>query len=85
MNCPPNASTNLNKQAYFKKGTYALSINPSDKYQFFGKPKRLIHFQNFMVDKLIHYSQINISIKLFYELSEPLKVTPNKSPNGQRS
>lgn len=69
-----------NPTLFYKKGTYAITINPTDKYQYYGKHDRLEKFKTFINEQLVHYPQYGIHYKLWIELSEP----KNKTVNGPR-
>ncbi len=63
------------KLFYVPNVMYSITINPSDKYQFLGKPERLIKFMNFMNENVISWNQIGINYELYFELSEPRNTT----------
>ncbi len=67
------------------KNTYEITINPSDKYQFFGKPRRYELFLT-MMDTFLKQSLDcwNIQYKLCVELSTPHINISMKTGNQSR-
>lgn len=51
--------------------TYAITIAPSDKYQWFGDPDRLLKQRNMVYEKMLLYTKLKIDFTLYSELSEP--------------
>ncbi len=75
-------STLKDIKVIYKSGhRYEITINPNDKHQFFGSPRRLEIFMTklhaLLVDALDNYKQ---EYKLFVELSEPHINVNSKSP-----
>lgn len=56
---------------FYEKGVYAITINPSDPYQFNGSADRLIKFRKAVHDKLCIMTPFGIEYFLYVELSEP--------------
>lgn len=56
---------------YQKHTWYTITINPSDDYQYFGKPDRMTKFKNFMYEQFLSWPQFGIHYYFNYELSEP--------------
>ena len=55
--------------SYFKvHDCYAFTLNPVDKYQFFGHKDRFRRFRNFVYEQFLSFSA---RYELFIELSEP--------------
>lgn len=73
----------LTPSNFLEKGYYAVTINPSDKHQYFGKNDRLKLFRNFLHEQLLQLSQWKIGYALCLELSEP-KSNSQCSKNGPR-
>ncbi len=71
----------LNMKTFYRLHTkYAVTITPSDTYQFNKKVDRLTKFINIMNEKFIHYPSIGIHYKFYIELSEPGEVYESKGP-----
>lgn len=73
----------LTPNNFLEKGYYAITINPSDKHQYFGKKDRIQLFRNFLHEQLLSLSQWRIGYSLCLELSEP-KSNSTASKNGPR-
>lgn len=56
---------------YRIKQPYSITINPMDKFQYLGKPNRIISFRNFIYEKLISWVDHDIDYYFKMELSEP--------------
>jgi len=65
---------------FMKHKDYSITINPSDKYQYYGKITRLQLFKSFMHEQILHWKSRGITYTLWIEVSEPL----NKTVNGPR-
>jgi len=65
-----NEKTKLDqKEGYYKTNQlYSITINPSDKYQFFGKEKRFKKFKNFLYESFLSFKW---DYNLVIEISEP--------------
>lgn len=82
-----NSHENL-KLVYTPKTTYEITINPDDKHQFFGSPRRLELFTKTSQQLFIHgLGDYGIQYRLYPELSEPKalnKECREKSSSGSR-
>lgn len=62
----------LSKTNYFVKDKwYAVTLNPCDSHQYFTKTDRRHKFINYVNEKLLHYSKLQIDYYFTVELSEP--------------
>ncbi len=66
----------------YNKGTYAVTLNPSDKWQAFGKVNRIEKVRDCIYSTFIHFPSKGIHYRLYLELSEPMNSF--KCPNGPR-
>ncbi len=58
------------QENYFQTNIkYSITLNPIDKYQFFGRPNRFARFRNFIYENLFILKEIEY--EFFIELSEP--------------
>lgn len=73
----------LSPSNFLEKGFYAITINPDDKHQYFGKKDRLKLFRDFLHAQLLQLSEWHIDYSLCLELSEP-KNNSKFSKNGPR-
>ncbi len=56
-------------ECYYKVGQfYAITINPCDKYQFFGRINRCKRYHNFIYEQFL---QFKCDYLLYIEISEP--------------
>jgi len=67
--CDTDAET-FGDRVLLLKGDYAVTINPSDKYQYFGKDGRLDAFMRYWALFFSHFHNIGYSLQV--ELSEPV-------------
>lgn len=51
--------------------TYAITIAPNDKFQYFGYPDRLEKQRNMLNEQILLYTKLKIDFLFFSELSEP--------------
>lgn len=51
---------------------YALSINPMDKFQYFGNGARYEKFRSFVYEQLLLFNSIGCKYSFYIEVSEPL-------------
>lgn len=67
---------------YVKDKLYSITLNPTDKYQYFGKIGRFKLFRSFIFQEIQHWSQMGIDYELYIEISEPrgMKVPPYRGP-----
>ncbi len=57
------------KDNFYKVNTwYSFTLNPSDKFQFYGKMDRLKRFRNFFYELFL---SIKFTYEVFIEISEP--------------
>lgn len=75
--------TDTRKTNFYEKGWYSITINPSDKYQYFGKSDRMQQFRNHVHTGLLFLKAMHIDYHLYTELSEP-KDNTKWSKNGPR-
>ena len=68
---------------FIEKGIYAVTINPDDKHQYFGKADRLQLFRTTCHNGLLFLRSIHVDYHLYIELSEP-KNNSQGSKNGPR-
>lgn len=68
----------LPKQCFYKKNTwYAITINPQDQHQYFGKEQRFNAFKNFWNTQFLTFPSMKIDYHFNIELSEPQKLMHN--------
>ncbi len=56
------------EQFYVKHKKYAITLNPKDKFQFFGRKDRFHRFRNLMYEELLTFPG---KYELYIEISEP--------------
>lgn len=62
---------------YIPKVWYAITIAPTDKYQFAGKELRMTRFKNFINEQLMVWTKYKIQYHFNMELSEPKLIKSN--------
>lgn len=70
------------KPFYETNKKYSITLNPQDKYQFFGKPDRFRRFRNHVYENLLHLDANEVDYELIIEISEPheFKTVPYQGP-----
>lgn len=77
-----NITEVLQSSVFYEKNThYAVTINPEDKFQYFGTPERFKKFRSLMYELFLSLTQQHIAYKFVIELSEPRN---NKYGSGPR-
>lgn len=66
-----NTAKQINTDLFYESGnTYAVTLNPQDKYQYFGNPDRLQKLHNKLYELFLNRPK-GMDYKFFFEISEP--------------
>jgi len=69
-------------ELFYKPGLYAITINPSDRHQYFMKVARMQLFRNYIHEQMVGLTNHGIGYDVRIELSEPRN--SSKSSSGPR-